>query len=345
MLTLLSQQLRECGKDTLWIADENSKPLLTGGLCFAGTLLSNRWDLVEAAKACGIDSYFNDFDLDAITGQFSRIVYPVSKEKAAVHHIINTAPRFLAEGGEDGELLLLGSKSSGIKTYSQKTALRFGSAKNLKKHGNDYLSVNRLNTNTELGPLLDDSDYSQLRPLDILGGLYSKPGQFGWNKIDVGSALLASHFEANLPNGNTQVVDLGCGYGYLSAQLIATAKHPEQINIQATDNNTAAILACQKNFLALGISGTVSPGDAGSEITSNCADLLICNPPFHQGFQVEGDLTVRFLNQAARILRPQGIALFVVNEFIPLNQKAQGLFAKVALLNKEKGFCIYRLKK
>ncbi|QKX18074.1 class I SAM-dependent methyltransferase [Microbulbifer sp. YPW1] len=337
--TLLSQFLRDGDPDTLWIADENSKPLLDTALQFSGVLLSNRWDIAQAAEARGIRTEFCDFELAASKRQYSRIVYPVSKEKAAVHHIINCAPGILREGGE---LLLLGGKTSGIKTYAQKTAQRFGCAKQLQKHGSDYLSRSQAR-DTAAGPELDDSEYPQLRQLDVLGGLYSKPGLFGWNKIDTGSALLASHFDEHLPAGGIRVVDLGCGYGYLSTQLARAAGQDCRPFIEATDNNAAALLACEKNFQAREIAGRVVAGDAGSELESKSADLLVCNPPFHQGFQVEGDLTDRFLGQAARILKKGGTALFVVNEFIPLEKKSQALFQQVVRLNKEKGFCVYRL--
>ncbi|WP_105103967.1 class I SAM-dependent methyltransferase [Microbulbifer pacificus] len=342
MHILLSKLLRECDQHALWIADENSKALLVTGIEFAGHLLSNRWDIVCTATAIGIPASFSDFDLASHETKFSRIVYPVSKEKAIVHHVINSAVETLEDSGE---LLLIGEKSSGIKTYAQKAALRLGSSKQLQKHGSDYLSIHRFNASAA-GVPLDDSGYTSLRQPEILGGLWSKPGLFGWNKIDVGSALLADQLCAELPSDNTgalNIVDLGCGYGYLSARVAALASSPEQWRIQATDNNAAAIRACRDNFRALGINGSVTAGDAGSEIASDSADLLLCNPPFHQGFQVEGDLTERFLQQAARILRTDGKAYFVVNEFIPIPRKAAGLFRNVNLLAKEKGFCVYRL--
>ena len=341
MQTLLSQLLVNSDNNTLWIADENSKPLLAAGLSFPGVLLSNRWDIAQAAGAIGIRAYFCDFDLTATAQQFTRIIYPVSKEKAAVHHVINHAADVLLP---EGKLVLLGNKSSGIKTYAQKAAQRFGCARQLQKHGSDYLSTCQ-SGNTERGPELDDSDYTHLRLLDVLGNLYSKPGLFGWNKVDTGSALLAGHFTNHLPSGGCRVVDLGCGYGYLSARLAELASPSQNLTFEATDNNAAAIRACEKNFELRGIAGRVIAGDAGSEVEGNSADLLICNPPFHQGFSVEGDLTDRFLAQAARILRKGGSALFVVNEFIPLGKKAQAAFQQVELLEKAKGFCVYRLTK
>ena len=337
MLALLSKLLSESSENTLWIADENSKPLLQNGFSFHGTLLSNRWDIAQLAASYGIESEFNDFDISAPGKTFTSIVYPVSKEKAVVNHLINSAAEHLAKGGR---LLLLGEKNSGIKTYAKTAAQHFGCSKTLQKHGNAYLSIVQ-KVNGEADEPLDDSRYSELQQPEALGGLYSKPGQFGWNKIDTGSALLARHFATHLPREAAEIVDLGCGYGYLSSQAAALGS----VAITATDNNAAALLACAKNFEVLGIRGGVVAGDAGSEVPSGSADVVICNPPFHQGFQVEGDLTDRFLQQAARILKKNGRALFVVNEFIPIARKAKGLFANITCIEKTQGFCIYLLHK
>lgn len=340
MSTLLQQQLQKAPRETLWIADENSRALLKEGFHFSGDLLSNRWDIVRLAGGKVARGFFNDFQFEELGRKYRRIVYPVSKEKAVVHHIINSAPESLEMGGE---LVLLGGRQSGIKTYATKAAQRFGGIKNLHKQGAEYLSSNPLHGSGN--EILDDQDYTQLRRLKELGGLYSKPGLFGWNKIDRGSALLTRQFSEQLPQDGAHVVDLGCGYGYLCAQLAALGHFSAlgSFSFTATDNNAAALLACEKNFRDLNLEGVVVPSDTGSELKSSIADLLVCNPPFHQGFQVEGDLTDRFLSQSARLLKSEGAALFVVNEFIPVKRKGGKYFSGVQLLDKDQGFCTYRL--
>ncbi|MFC6635509.1 class I SAM-dependent methyltransferase [Microbulbifer taiwanensis] len=334
MSALLDQELQVSPRETLWIADENSKALLQQGFTFAGDLLSNRWDIAKLAEDKAGRSFFSDFHFEELGRKYRRIVYTVSKEKALVHHIVNRAAEFLGEGGE---LVLVGGKQGGIKTYAAKAAQRFGCAKQLQKHGAEYSSTNALQDRG--GEKIDDLNYTQLRRLEELGGLYSKPGLFGWNKIDRGSALLAEQFATLLPNDGAHVVDLGCGYGYLSAQLAIRGNY----YFTATDNNAAALQACERNFRERGLEGVVVPSDAGAELENRIADLLVCNPPFHQGFQVEGDLTDRFLKQSARLLKTAGYALFVVNEFIPLVRKGRDYFSGVQLLAKDQGFCVYRL--
>ncbi|WP_444931550.1 class I SAM-dependent methyltransferase [Microbulbifer sp. SSSA002] len=337
MSSLLYQELTQAPEETLWIADENSKPLLhQEGFHFAGDLLSNRWDIAELAANRVQRSFFNDFHFEELERKYRRIVYAVSKEKAVVHHIIDRAPDFLGEGGE---LVLLGEKQSGIKSYAAKVAERLGGAKHLQKHGSSYLSCNTVDCG-DSGTPIAELQYPELQQLAELGDLYSKPGLFGWNKVDKGSALLAQQFTTELPADGSRIVDLGCGYGYLSLQLAALGNY----HFTATDNNAAALLACRKNFTERNIEGIVVPSDAGSELEGGIADLLLCNPPFHQGFQVEGDLTDRFLQQSARILKDSGTAIFVVNEFIPLAKKGPRYFSQVTLITKERGFCVYRLR-
>ncbi|GAB2875978.1 class I SAM-dependent methyltransferase [Microbulbifer echini] len=336
MSSLLHQALLQIPRETLWIADENSRVLLQPGFQFDGDLLTNRWDIAELAQGKVSRNFFSDFHLEELDRKYRRIIYSVSKEKAVVRHVIDQAPRFLGEGGE---LVLLGEKQSGIKSYAVKAAEHLNGTKQLQKHGNEYVSTNRVAHPGAIEPT-GEADYPHLRSLPELGNLFSKPGLFGWNKIDKGSALLAQQFTTELPEDGAHVVDLGCGYGYLSAQLAPLGN----FHFAATDNNAAALLACRKNFHTLGIPGVVLPSDAGDELESGAADLVLCNPPFHQGFQVEGDLTDRFLQHSARILKSTGMALFVVNEFIPLAKKGPRYYSEVQLVNKERGFCVYRLR-
>ncbi|WP_193163985.1 class I SAM-dependent methyltransferase [Microbulbifer hainanensis] len=338
MAILLSQLLEQDPTDTLWIADENSKTLLQQGFHFGGDLLTNRWDIAQLAQGKATKVLFSDFRLDQLEPHYRRIIFPVSKEKAVVHHVINRAPGIMRE---HGELIITGRKNSGIKTYASKAAKYFGDAKEMRKDGQDYLGIIPLPRGGASGATLDDRDYPELRQPEKLNGLYSKPGLFGWNKVDVGSVLLAQQLAGHLPESGAHVVDLGCGYGYLCAQLAELGRY----EFTATDNNAAALLACEKNFQTLKLQGRVMPSDAGAELAEQSADFVICNPPFHQGFQVEGDLTERFLRNGARVLKSGGQALYVVNEFIPLAKKAEPFFAQTELLAKENGFCVYRCSK
>jgi len=337
----LQQQLSQhpAALDGLWVVDENLPSLSQISPQAGISLLTNRFDLFQRAETLGWPIRFSDFDFSPwADASLDRIYYRVSKEKAVVHQVINQAWRVLKPGGE---LRLLGAKQEGTKTYYDKARKLFGQGE-LDKLGKGSMAavLTRGEADTTVQPLcLDDRDYPQLR--EIAEGFISKPGLFGWDKLDQGSVFLAEYLPElweGLSTAQPQVLDLGCGYGYLSVK----AHQQGASRVTATDNNAAALLACQKNFERLQINGSVVRDDCGASLTQRF-DLLLCNPPFHQGFALEGELTERFVATAARLTAFDGIAAFVVNQFIPLERKAQGLFAEIDTFADNGSFKLVRL--
>ena len=328
---LLAQQLHDLEGKCLIVADENwdQAPWMTVAQSGSASrvLRSNRYEIALAAEQAGVPTQFSDFDFsDLEAASFDSILFRVSKERAVSHHIINQASVLLKRGGM---LMLSGEKTDGVKTYARHACKLFADSCQPQKLGNYYLA--RLTNYRDDQKPLDDKNYLALRPIGSPNNLplQSKPGIFGWNKIDQGSALLLNqlpHFlqsfgEAKQPQS---LLDLGCGYGFLAC----AAAQQGFTQITATDNNAAALRACKANFAALEVDGTVIAGDAGSQI-EECFDAIICNPPFHQGFNIDSELTAKFLLASKRLLAPRGRALFVVNNFIALEKKAQDYFPRV----------------
>lgn len=349
-LNWITQQLSAIQVDKsarlLWCTDENALNTLPTALHQEQLLLlSNRWDVAEQAKTRGFTTRFNDFDCsDIADNSLDKIFYRVSKEKPVVHHLLNQAWRCLKPGGQ---LILAGYKNEGTKTYIEKIAKLLGSGKNIEKNGPVYSAALSKYTEYDATQLLDDSDYRSSRLIAPNSGLelLSKPGLFGWNKLDSGSVLLIEQLKqlSPLPNALNSCVDLGCGYGYLT---IAAASLDICKNINhwiLTDNNAAALQLAQQNLQYNQLNGEVIAADAGKSIRAK-ADLLLCNPPFHQGFGIDGDLTDKFLINAKHLLAPQGIALFVVNQFIPLERKAVSLFSKIKLVVDNGSFKVIQLE-
>ncbi|MCV6605209.1 MAG: methyltransferase, partial [Porticoccaceae bacterium] len=278
-MTSTQQLLNELHQTTgpaLLIADENLPDAPFATLANSNvTLLTNRYDIWQQAQTTELNAHFSDFDTSVFeAGSFEKIIYRISKEKPVVHHLINSAFELLTQGGE---LILSGEKNDGIKTYAKKAGQYFQSGNHIEKNGNNYIAYIRKDSKT-CGENLDDKNYRQLRP-NIQSGeqiLFSKPGIFGWEKIDKGSQFLVEHlpeFLKDLPE-SASLLDLGCGYGYIAA----SAQHYGFAKTVATDNNAAALTACEKNFKKLGITGEVIASDAGKEIDEQF-DIILCNPP------------------------------------------------------------------
>jgi len=325
---LLVQQALKTSGPQLLIADENLKNAPLHLLIEQNiTLITNRFDVGEQAHTAGLNYYFSDFDFSSLVDNyFDQLLYRISKEKLVTHHIINSAQRLLKQ---DGNLVLTGEKNDGIKTYTDKASRYFGSTTKPKKQGTSYISVipnQQLSDQGSQEPPLDDHNYPQLRSCITADNqtLFSKPGLFGWNKVDLGSAFLADYlpeFFQHLGTEPKQILDLGCGYGYLS---LMAGKHTNA-QIIATDNNAAAIAACSKNFSEFGVSGEVIAGNCAKNINEKF-DAVLCNPPFHQGFNTDNMLTQYFVDSSYQHLNQGGKALFVANRFVPIERCAEKFF-------------------
>lgn len=323
----------------LLVADENCYDLPFCSLGKDVEVVTNRIDVAGLGKEAGLRTRFSDFDLSPWRSKPPHtIIYRISKEKAIVHHVANQAHQLLSPGGR---LVLFGGKQEGIKSFAKTVGKYFGTSPQVEKEGSGY-RVSIAKAETGYGHKLDDKNYSQLREISSLGGrpVYSKPGIFGWDKVDLGSALLAAHLSHFLqaPTPNGPMLDLGCGYGYLS--LVASLHGFKEIT--ATDNCAAALKACQKNFFEWGIQGQVVAADCGEGIATSFS-TIVCNPPFHRGFQMQRALTEKFLSSTRRLLVPGGRAFFVVNQFVPLESLASKWFRHIETPEEKGGFKLVTL--
>ncbi len=318
---LLVPFIKSASGKSLWLTDEN---LLDTNLQPNDSVIciTNRLDLHEHLQKQGWKTFFSDYDLSIIEdSSLERVIYRVSKEKLVTHHLINEAYRCLKTGGE---LIIAGDKNEGIKTYFTKAKKLLGMGENSKVDRDTWLAQ-LTKTNDTSEQQLDDKEYHQLRTscADDNFEYQSKPGVFGWDKIDKGSAYLIENLDSflmTLPEPPKNALDLGCGYGYLSLNLTHLG-----IPITATDNNAAAIRACERNFDRYPINGKVIPASCALGISEKF-DLIVCNPPFHTGFSTNGDLTDRFLKATHDRLNHRGIACFVTNLHIPVERKAKKYF-------------------
>lgn len=344
-ISLLLQHFMQCTGNWLIVADENwqASDWLTA-VSYGQrqtTAISNRLEIAQGAEIAGIDCQFNDFDFSAFRqNSFDGILFRVSKERASSHHIINQSLRLLKPRGT---LVLSGEKNDGVKSYVKQAGKLFGNPVNSEKHGKSYIASIALNA-TETA-LLNDKNYAALRQVQFTEALKleSKPGIFGWDKIDRGSAFLIDHLPQFLKvykKAPQTLLDLGCGYGFIALSASQFGFN----RIVATDNNAAALLAVKENLKSLKAIEWDAPGtDAGDKITETF-DTILCNPPFHSGFSLDDQLATKFLSQTKRLLNRSGQALFVVNTFIPLEHKAKPYFTQIDVIANNGSFKLISLK-
>ncbi len=331
------------GHQRLWVADEQELPdtllkLLADGNLY---LISNRRDQITRARQAGVRAAFSDFDLThPDNAPWDSIFFRVAKEKAVVHHLLNSATQVLRD---EGTLWLAGHKNEGTKTYLAKAEDLFGS-KAMVKRGKDQLFVGHLNLYKAGEPLPDDN-YQQLRQIEMKAGesYWSKPGLFGWQRVDKGSEFLVERLSAEQADlSGLRVLDLGCGFGYLSCKAAELGAS----EIVATDNCAAAIQACRKNLLSYGSDQYLcTPSDCADEVKGKF-DLILCNPPFHSGFSTTSELHNRFFKAINHKLKSDGEALVVVNQFLRISNlcEANDLCILDRQRDMQRHFDLYRLR-
>ncbi len=342
-LSIIEQLLQAAPENSIWCADENIADFIPHR--FKGTIISNRYDIYENLKKHDLPCHFSDFNLTEIeTAQKpEQIIFRVAKEKAINHHIVSSALALLPS---NGKLLLLGYKNEGIVSLTATIKSHYNCQVNVKKHKKQLHSIEVISSEPQSVSLNSDI-YTTLQTVAINDfNFESKPGIFGWNKIDRGSEILMEEFarQPEIKQANSiqdqSILDLGCGYGYLAIK----AKQTGFNRIDATDNNAASIVACQSNFHTFDISGNVFASDCAQDNSSKY-DIILCNPPFHKGFDHKKDLTEFFINQAYSHLNNAGKAYFVTNQFIGIEKIAAKLFKNVQILDKKEGFKILLLGK
>lgn len=345
------QNIRE---PTLWYADENAEALIdkvsTNKLL---TVVSNRYDIYEKAISKNINAIFSDFNpQDYIKHhsqeKFTHIVYRISKEKALVNFLCNQAADLLTH---NGKFIISGYKQEGIKSYAGNITKHLKAQGQLKKIGASYLGEF---CNLSQNEKLDDKQYSSIikvsKPSLENGYFYSKPGVFGWNKIDKGTELLLlevkkifSHEIKTRKEGKNvkELLDLGCGYGWIFLNIAQNTR----LSITATDNNAAALLCAEKNKMQCPTPELIEviAGDCANTIQKQY-DFVLCNPPFHQGFKHAKALTTKFIHACKHKLKPSGLAIFVLNEFVTIDEDIDQASLKQTLLNKSSGFKVVSLQ-
>ena len=155
-------------------------------------------------------------------------------------------------------------------------------------------------------------------------------GVFAGAGLDLGTrALLRT--AAGWP-GARDAVDLGCGTGLLAAVL---ALRDPATRVVAADRSAAAVASARATAAANGLTSrvTVVRDDAGDSLESETADLVLCNPPFHDRATVSTDAAHRMFMSAGRVLRPGGELWCVFNSMLryrPALERAVGPTTQVA---------------
>ncbi len=152
--------------------------------------------------------------------------------------------------------------------------------------------------------------------------LETQPGVFAGNRLDAGTRLLLQHLEVEQ---GERVLDVGCGAGIIGI----AASRGGVGHVDLVDANLLAVEVSERNLERLGVSGCALASDVFSGIPNERYDLIMSNPPFHRGKQVDYSVADRLIGEAPEHLTRGGRLLIVANAFLAYGKQMERVFRQV----------------
>ena len=248
-------------------------------------------------------------------GRYAAALVCLPRARAAARDLIAQAV-----GCSDGPVLIDGQKTDGIDALLRECRALAGEGRAevgaplVKGHGRLF----------SLNAAPDALASWRAGRTEVAPGFVTIPGVFSADGIDPGSAALAAALPERLP---PRMADLGAGWGWLSAQVLARAgvEHLDLVEAEA------AALDCARANIA-DPRARFHWADATGFAPEAPLDGVVMNPPFHSARAADPALGTAFIAAAARMLRPQGVLWMVANRHLPYAPVLERHFREIAEL-------------
>lgn len=247
--------------------------------------------------------------------------------------------RALQAVGEGGLVIASQSNSEGARSLEDDLEHLAGSVRSLSKNKCRVFWTVKQAAAVDAGLLSQWSVGDAPRPI-LDGRFLSRPGLFAWDRIDPASALLAECLPTDLAG---EGADLGAGFGYLSAEIVARC--PGVVRLSLFEAEAAALALANANLQKerARLADRSPPGLAfhWHDVTGGVPgrfDFIVSNPPFHIGGADRPDLGRAFIRAAAAALLPGGSLWLVANRHLPYEGVLAENFASVRDVRQQDGF-------
>ncbi|WP_330960803.1 methyltransferase [Photobacterium sp. 53610] len=166
---------------------------------------------------------------------------------------------------------------------------------------------------------------------------------FSGESLDIGARLLLQHIPQD--PALKHIIDLGCGNGVIG--LHAARLNPEA-SVTCVDESYMAAASCRENAdlnLTNNKQLTAKVDNCLESMVNDEADLVLCNPPFHQQNTITDHIAWQMFCDAKRCLRRHGRLIVIGNRHLGYDGKLKRLFAKVHQIAQNNKFVVYQAEK
>jgi len=220
-----------------------------------------------------------------------------------------------------GQVVVAGGKTDGAASLAKRLSSLAGVEGRASKHHGVVFWLRRGDDAAPAAAALRAAN----PPLVLEGGFRTVPGLFSHERVDAGSRFLADNLPAGLKGA---AADFGAGWGYLSVRLAGHA--PDVAAIDLYEASFAACETAKANMAALApqTPARVVWHDLLAEPVERRYDLVVMNPPFHQGRAAEPTIGEGMIRVASKALKPGGRLFLVANRPLPYEAVLQQTFAR-----------------
>lgn len=216
-----------------------------------------------------------------------------------------------------GRIVMAGSKEDGVLSLRKRVgALGLETEHLAKYHAQAFWFVRPADADAAIAALTQPEAF-------VLDRFVTAPGMFSHGEADPGSVFLARYLPKDFKK---LAADFGAGWGFLAGELYQASPAIEGIDLYEADH--ASLEAARRNLNAIApkLSARYFWLDLAREEVKHRYDLIIMNPPFHEGHAAEPHLGQAMIKNAAAALKTGGELLLVANRGLPYEPVLKELF-------------------
>ncbi len=255
-----------------------------------------------------------------------------------------------------GSLYIVGAKDRGVLSMAKRMQEYFGNVETLaiskgyrvicSRVGAQFIAPQGVEKGMPIG-----ANFSGVTPPQPQGTPRGYPGGgsgrdksgpyaslvFAEGKLDEGTRLLLDALEVQPTD---EALDIGCGAGFIGLHI---ARLASKGHVTMVDASLAAVAVAQQRVEESGLTNIqVWPSDGARAILQQRFDLVVTNPPFHQGGIQTTEIAGRFIHEAAQVLRPHGRFYLVANRFLKYEPALRASFKMVEEVGGNTRFKVFR---
>ena len=285
---------------------------------------------VQKAEALGINGVLSAMPAQVISD--ARVVFYKPAQRSAKGQVFEWIDQSFQALEIGGTLYLAGQRNRGIRSYATYLHAVFGNSKRAGRVGRvEIYSANKEQNDPCQAPVDNRMTFELC---DLPGSPYrveTRAGVFSRDGLDNGTRLLINCLKVRPAD---QVLDWGCGWGALG---MVAARLSVKGSATLVDSNIRAVSCAEENLKRNQIcNAVVRVGDARIWDRREKFDLIVSNPPFHDGNAAAHPL----IEGAFRALRPGGRLMLVVMRPAAYLKHIRTVFGQGKIMAQQDGYVV-----